>query len=66
MKYFSFAFVLLVVCSVFFQSAYGDCWWTGCQKNDWKVKGCGQYARIQKGIRNCANGKEYNCCSFLG
>ncbi|XP_053207036.1 uncharacterized protein LOC128391212, partial [Panonychus citri] len=43
-------------------SVESDCWWTGCQKNDWAVVGCGQYNMTEKTNRNCQDGKEYNCC----
>ena len=41
------------------------CWWTGCQKNDWAVVGCGQYNMTDKNTRDCQDGKEYNCCPKL-
>ncbi|XP_053207211.1 uncharacterized protein LOC128391364 [Panonychus citri] len=50
--------------SVAMKSVENDsgCWWTGCQKNDWAVVGCGQYNMTEKSNRNCQDGKEYNCC----
>uniref|UniRef100_A0A8D8ZIB9 Uncharacterized protein n=1 Tax=Cacopsylla melanoneura TaxID=428564 RepID=A0A8D8ZIB9_9HEMI len=64
MKYLTFGFLLFVIFQAFLimEAAGADCWWTGCQKNDWKVKGCGQYGRKTSGQKNCSGGKMYNCC----
>lgn len=47
-----------------------DCWWTGCQPNNWAVTGCAQYGREEKGREQCwENGQEgnkYNCCTGDG
>ncbi|XP_017300042.1 uncharacterized protein LOC108252542 [Diaphorina citri] len=64
MKYFTFGFLFFMIIQAFFiAQAAADCWWTGCQKNDWKVVGCQQYGRQEKGVKNCNGGKMYNCCN---
>lgn len=48
-----------------------DCWWTGCQPNDWATTGCGQYGRDERGREGCADGRgvqgnKYKCCAKEG
>lgn len=40
----------------------GSCWWTGCQKKDWAVRGCEQYEKVEMDQRTCEGGTEYHCC----
>ncbi|VVC38678.1 Hypothetical protein CINCED_3A024261 [Cinara cedri] len=40
-----------------------DCWWTGCQLNEWLVKGCRNYNRIEKEREQCPDGFKYKCCT---
>uniref|UniRef100_A0A8D8YK73 Acidic mammalian chitinase n=1 Tax=Cacopsylla melanoneura TaxID=428564 RepID=A0A8D8YK73_9HEMI len=43
-------------------AANEDCWWTGCQPDDWAVKGCSQYNRTEQNREHCENGLKYECC----
>lgn len=40
-----------------------DCWWTGCQPNNWAVKGCESYNRTEKERTECEDGFKYKCCN---
>uniref|UniRef100_A0A8D8U6W9 Chitinase A1 n=1 Tax=Cacopsylla melanoneura TaxID=428564 RepID=A0A8D8U6W9_9HEMI len=39
-----------------------DCWWTGCQSNDWAVTGCQPYNRWEANKTACDGGNQFHCC----
>ncbi|XP_026813409.1 uncharacterized protein LOC113553990 [Rhopalosiphum maidis] len=46
------------------QLAVDDCWWTGCQPNDWAIKGCDSYNRTERNRMVCGvDGFRYECCA---
>ncbi|XP_015788348.1 uncharacterized protein LOC107365377 [Tetranychus urticae] len=64
-KLFVISLVFFAVFIIDNHSVQADCWWTGCQRHDWAVKGCRQYGRIKKETRPCHAGLEYRCCSNI-
>lgn len=54
-------FLLIAIAFGSSSAAEDSCWWTGCQKNDWAVRGCGSYNRTQSDVRDCDNGQEFYC-----
>lgn len=58
----NFYFVVLVVVLGSFSSVNGDCWWTGCQADNWAVVGCEQYGMVAVDVQHCNGGKLYHCC----
>ncbi|CAL8128793.1 unnamed protein product [Orchesella dallaii] len=66
------AAAILFVLGVVVTSTWGqDCWWTGCQPEDWATRGCAQYNRVERGRRECRDnrgvtGNEYQCCAGEG
>ncbi len=63
-------FHLMVILAFVGQSVAQNCWWTGCQPNSWKVTGCGQYNRQERGKQACqangGSGNKYHCCARGG
>ncbi|CAL8132456.1 unnamed protein product [Orchesella dallaii] len=62
-----FLFVALAISSTTGQ----DCWWTGCQPNDWAVTGCSAFGRSEGARERCwdsrgVEGHKYNCCAGGG
>lgn len=50
-------------CPIKKKSTVEDCWWTGCQLNDWEVEGCDSYNRTEKDKTTCDGGFKYKCCN---
>ncbi|XP_037026666.1 uncharacterized protein LOC119067666 isoform X2 [Bradysia coprophila] len=38
------------------------CWWTGCQPDDWAVRGCNSEGMEERMTMDCENGNRYQCC----
>ncbi|CAL8128796.1 unnamed protein product [Orchesella dallaii] len=62
---------ILLLLGVAVTSTWANCWWTGCQPEDWAVRGCNQYDMNQQNIRDCRDsrgikGNEYHCCPGTG
>jgi predicted chitinase len=55
-------FLIVLSCFVASALAQSGCWDTGCQADNWAVKGCGQYSMTEKANKWCQGGKIYTCC----
>ncbi|XP_050528461.1 uncharacterized protein LOC126898465 [Daktulosphaira vitifoliae] len=43
-------------------SQTSGCWTTGCQKDDWLIRGCEQYGMDETRQQPCSGGIMYSCC----